>query len=246
MVADQQGLAAASQRPPAGRGVAVAGQDRLHHLAVDRAGSRARHREPVGHRQRRVRQLTGAPDVPLLSRTLDEAQQPDEVTRILGAAEAVEGRVDHLASLRGQPVGVVLHADPFAAAPIGVQHVPQILARGRPLAVAPDPYVLDDGRDARLPEIGRARAEGQRAVRPQVHALEHAIAAGVVAGQVVHALLPEEQEPVKATRGHCPAGAAPPACQFPGAEMHGHGPDLRSPASRRVPGARRWRRERRR
>ena len=219
VVADQQGLAAASHRPPAGRGVAVAGQDRLHHLPVDRARRRARHREPVGHRQRRVRELTGAPHVLELGRALDEAQQPDEVARILGAAEAVEGGVDHLASLRGQPVGVVLHAEPLAAAPVVVQHVPQIVARGRPLPVAPDPYVLDHGCDARLPEVGRARAQGQRAVRPQIHALEHAVAAGVVAGQVVHALLPEEQEPVKAARDHCPAGAAPPVCQFPGAEV---------------------------
>src|SRR5207244_12406938 len=122
--------------------------------------------------------LPGPAYVAQLGRALDETQEPHEVARILGAAKTAERGVHHLASLRRQPVGVVLDTKPLAATSQAVQHVAEILARRLALPVVPDPHVFDDRRDARLAEIGRARAEGERAVRPQVHTPDHAVAAG--------------------------------------------------------------------
>src|SRR5262249_20570816 len=57
-------------------------------------------------------------------------------------------------------------------------------------------------------EIGGGGAERERAVGSEVHPLEHAVAARVVAGQVVHALLAEDEQAVEPLPGHLPAGGA--------------------------------------
>ena len=98
-----------------------------------------------------------------------------QVAGVLGAAEALERGIHHLPALGGEPVGVVLDTQAPTSAAIALQHGAQILARGRALAVTPDADVPDDGRDARLPQVGRAGAERELAVGAQVHALEHAV-----------------------------------------------------------------------
>ena len=66
-----------------------------------------------------------------------------------------------------------------------------------------------DRGQVRLPQIGRAGQQGQHAVRPQIQALEHAVATGVVAGQPVHAFLTEEQQAVEAGLSHLLAHPPP-------------------------------------
>src|ERR1700693_3054605 len=73
----------------------------------------------------------------------------------------------------------------------------------------PDADVLDDGGDAGLAQVGRARAEGELPVGAQVPVLEQAVAAAVIAGQVVHVLLPEDEQAVESSLGHRPASPAP-------------------------------------
>src|SRR5262249_27343331 len=115
---------------------------------------------------------------------------------------------------RGEAIGVVLHAESLAAAAVALEHVAQVVAGCRALAIAPDADVLDDRRQARLTQIGRARAEGQRAIGAEVHPLEHAVPARVVPGEVVHALLPEQHEAVETASLHRARGAAPPVAEL--------------------------------
>ena len=119
---------------------------------------------------------------------------------------------------------MVFGADPLSATAVIRDHVAQFGGRVRALAVGPDADVLDDRGEARLPLIGRARQQGQRAVRSQVHALEHAVAAGVVAGQPIHALLAEDQQTVEPGLGHLRAGAPLAGGKFLAGEVERHPP----------------------
>src|SRR5215470_9481133 len=110
-----------------------------------------------------------------------------------------------MTALGGEAVGVVLDAQALAATAIALQHVTQVLAGGGALAIAPDADVLDHGGETGLAQVGGAGAECELAVGAQVHPLEHAVAARVVAGEVVHALLAEDHEPIEPALGHRPA-----------------------------------------
>ena len=134
-----------------------------------------------------------------------------------------ERGVHHLPALGVEPVGVVLDAEAPAATPVALQHDAEVLSRVRALAVTPEADVLDDGGDAGLAQVGRARAERELPVGAQVHALEHALAARVVAGEVVHALLPEDEQAVESSLGHRPAGPAPSCRQLLLREGQCHG-----------------------
>ena len=60
-------------------------------------------------------------------------------------------------------------------------------------------------------------------VGAEIEALEEDVAEGVVAGQVVHALLPEHQQAVEPALGHGAAGGGAPPGQLLAGEMQGHG-----------------------
>src|SRR3546814_6643818 len=74
-----------------------------------------------------------------------------------------------------------------------------------------------------LAQVGRARQQHEAAVGAEIEALEEDVAEGVVAGQVVHALLAEHQQAVEA--GFCQqmAGAVPPAGKLGFSEVQRHG-----------------------
>lgn len=153
-----------------------------------------------------------------------KAQQADEIGRVDQFAEPGKGGVDPFAALGRQPIGVILDPDPLAAAAILRHQIAQFGRRVGALAVGPDADVLDHRSEARLALVGRARQQGQGAVRPQIQALEHAVAAGVVAGQVIEALLAEDQETVEPGLRHLRAGAPLPRGKFLPGEMERHLP----------------------
>src|SRR5262249_51348556 len=180
-----------------------------------------------GHALRRAGGFGGGrarlADIAQLSGSLQEAEQPHEVAGILGAAEARQRGVDHVAALGGEAVGVVLDAQAVPAPAMALQHVAQVLSGSGALAVAPDADVLDHGGETGLAQVGGAGAEGELAVGAQVHPLEHAVAARVVAGEVVHALLAEDHEPIEPALGHRPTGPAAPRGQLVLREVQCHG-----------------------
>ncbi len=123
---------------------------------------------------------------------------------------------------------MILDTDALTAAAVIRHHVAQFAGRIRPLAVGPDADVLDHRGETRLALVGRARQQGQGAVGAQIHALEHAVAAGVITGQVIHALLAEDQETVEPGLAHLRAGAPPAVGKFLAGEMKRHRPPYQS------------------
>jgi hypothetical protein len=96
------------------------------------------------------------------------------------------------------------------------------LAFGASTQMRPDADVLDVGGVLRLPQVGRAGQQHHAAVGAQIQTLEKDVAERVVAGQVIHALLTEDQQPVEPARLHQRDGAFAPAGQFGFGEMQRH------------------------
>jgi hypothetical protein len=88
--------------------------------------------------------------------------------------------------------------------------------------VDPDPDVLDVGGVLRLPEVGRAGQQHQAPVGAEIEALKIDVAEGVVAGQVIHAFLPEHQKPVEPALLHQYDRALAPRRQFRFRKMQRH------------------------
>jgi hypothetical protein len=63
--------------------------------------------------------------------------------------------------------------------------------------IGPDADILDDRGVQGLAQVGSAGQEGKPAVGTEIEALEEAEAEGVVAGQIVHALLVKHQDAVE-------------------------------------------------
>ena len=136
----------------------------------------------------------GAADVLDLSVAFDQAQAADEMGAIFVLAAAVEGGPDVLPARAGEAVGVQFDAHAFAATALLLEDLPEIVAGVDVGAVHPDADVVDDGGEAGLAEVGGAGEQDEVAVGAEVEALELGVAGGVVAGEVVHALLAEYQE----------------------------------------------------
>ena len=222
MIAHQQRLLARAHRPATGGRVAIAAHDRVHHLAVHGADRSPRPRHALRYRTGLVHQRAGLAKIRQLRRAFDQAQQPDKVGGIDQLAKPGERGIDHLAALRGEAIGVVLHTDPLSASAIIAHHVAQFARGVRTLAIGPDPDVRDDGGDAGLPLVRRARQQCQGAVSAKIHPLEHAVAAGVVAGQIIHALLAKDQQTVETGLGHLLAGATLAGGKFLAGEVECH------------------------
>src|SRR5262249_59101058 len=109
-----------------------------------------------------------------------------------------------------------------AAAAMRFEDGVQIGRRIRVRCVDPDADVLDDRGVLRLTQIGRTSEERQRPICAEIEALEKNVAEGVIAGQVIHALLPEHQEPIQSPVAKQAARGYAPALEFFTGEMQRH------------------------
>ena len=90
--------------------------------------------------------------------------------------------------------------------------------------VHPDADVLDDRGVLRLPEVRRTGEQGRPPVAAEPEALEEAEPEGVEAGQVVHALLLEEQDAREAARRQRPDRRRAAPVEFVRREVDRHRP----------------------
>ena len=153
---------------------------------------------------RRVGQPSGLAHHCKLGLGLDQALAAHDVRCILQAAEPVQRGLDQPAVGGRQPVGRKLAADTRAAQAKLLQYRPQVLRRVGLLGIEPDANVVVERRGLGLSQV---RAPGQQDSGPLVggdHAgLEEDVAGRVVAGEVVVALLREDEKRIQ-----------PPAVQF--------------------------------
>ena len=223
LVAPDHGVGAGADDELVAGIVAVAAQHRGLHGGEDLAAEGTRSGAADGLGQRVVGEAAGAAHVVDLPRALHRAQPIDQVGRVGEGTEPVEGGRQPPAVPGREPVRLPLDAEPGAAAAVLFQDRPQVGPRRVGVGqVHPDSDVLDHRGDARLAQVGRARQERHRPVGVEVEALEEAEAEGVVAGQVVHALLAEEEEPVEPAPGHRVDGAPPAFGQLVRREVKGH------------------------
>src|SRR5262249_26683938 len=95
----------------------------------------------------------------------------------------------------GEAEGVKLEADPGVSEPLLRQDTLEIIRGIGTVGVVPDPDVLDDRGPPRLLAVRHAREQRDRLlIRCQHRALKKNKAAGVEPGQVIVALLGEDQE----------------------------------------------------
>ena len=104
---------------------------------------------------------------------------------------------------RREPVRVALDPDALAGDAVPGHHVAEGCGGVGARLVHPDADVLDDRGVLRLPEVRRAGEQGDAPVAAEPEALEEAEAEGVVAGEVEHALLLEEQDAGEAALLQC-------------------------------------------
>ena len=222
VVADQERLLATAHGPAPARNVAAAPQHGVQHLTVNGTDRRARHRRFVGDRERPVGERAGTTHVFELGRAFYQPHEANQVGGIDEIAETAQRRIDQPAPLPGESIGMVLDAKALAPAAMAFQHVAHVLGRVGRLAVVPDTHVLDDRRRPRLAPVGGAGDQRQGAVGAEVHGLEHREARGVVAGQVIHALLSENQQSVEPRVRHLVAGTSLSMIEFLAREVQCH------------------------
>ncbi len=190
--------------------IAAAAIDRAVHGSEDIALGRAGLREAARFLERCIAQLGRAADIGELGRALHEAEPAHQLGGVGERAEALERRGEPLPVARGEAVGLPLDAEPLSLAAVRRQDLAQLLRGPRVGCVHPDADVLDDRGVLCLQQVGRAGEQGQSAIGAEIEALEIDIAEGVVAREVVHALLPEHQETIELRLRHG-CNRAPPA-----------------------------------
>ena len=122
----------------------------------------------------------------------------------------------------------------FAPAALLLQNLAKVQAGITVGLVNPDADILDN-----RGKLGLAQLGDQDAVGSQVEALELGITCRVVAGQILHALLAENEEGVEANRPHFGGDFVPAILQFILGEVQSHDPpclpngDFTSPARQR-------------
>src|SRR5712692_10152185 len=87
---------------------------------------------------------------------------------------------------------------------------------------------------AGLQQIGGTGQQHQASIDTEIETLEEDVAECVVAGQVVHALLPEHQETIEADCLHSGDCLGPPLGEFLDGEMKAHAASLRYDCCRRA------------
>ena len=206
--------------------VAPALEHRALHGGQDVALEDAGPGQAPGLVERLVRERRGAACVDDLGLAFHQPQAADQLGGVGERAEALERRLQALAVARGQPVGLVLHAQALALAAVRREQDAQRLRRAGLRPVDPDPDVLDHRGRLGLAQVGGAGQQRHAPVGAEIEALEKDVSETVVAGQVVHALLAEQEQPVEALARHLVAGPGAAAGQFLGAEVQGHGGNL--------------------
>ncbi len=172
------------------------------HGGQDVALEGAREGQPPRRVEPLIGELGGTTDIGELGRALHQTQAADQVGGVLEGAKALERGVEALGVAPGEAVGLVLDAEPRAPGAALLEDGAERLGRVRALLVDPDADVLDDRGVARLAQVRGPGEQGEGAVGAEVETLEEDVVEGVVAGEVIHALLAEHQQAIEAPRRH--------------------------------------------
>ena len=141
--------------------------------------------------------------------------------------QPVEALAHELVLVGRQPECAHLDADAGALQSLLGQDLGKLPARVAAFLVVPQADVLDDRGAARLLEIGPPRQQRDRPFVPGQHgALEEDEAARVEAGEVVEALLREQQKRVQPLGGERLARCSDAALELRPLEVQRHGPSL--------------------
>ena len=197
LVAAQQGIGPGADDEFIGRIVAAAGEDGGLLGGEDGALVGPGPGRLDAGAQCRIAELAGLAHIGKLGRRLHRPEPADQIGRIDQLAEAGKCLLHLLAVEMGEAIGIGLDAEPLAGGAEIPEHVAQLIGRAGAGLVGPDADVLDDRGVPGLPQIGGAGQERQPPIGSEIEALEEAEAERVVAGEVVHALLIEHQEPVQ-------------------------------------------------
>ena len=152
--------------------------------------------------ERIIGEFAGPAHIGKFDLALDDTLRLDQVGCVLPGTETIEHALDQNPALSGQTPGVQFDADLAAGDPLFLQHRLDVMGRIGPAPVDPDPHILDNRRESRLFLVGGAGDERHRTVGEQHQTLKQRITAGVVAGQIEHAFLFEEQQSVQPTLCH--------------------------------------------
>ena len=221
-VSDHEGVVAGSEDETGGRVVAAALEYGGLHAGQYILLWSTRFCEALGGSEGVVGQGGGLADVFQLGVALDQTKAADEMGAILVLAAAVDGGADIFPTRAGEAVGVQFYAQALAATTLLLEDLPEIEAGVDVGAVNPDADVVDDRGQAGLAEVGGTGQEDQVAVGAEVEALELGVAGGVVAGEVVHAFLPEDQEGGQIPSVQFRHNVLPAAGQLLLGEVHWH------------------------
>ena len=189
----------------------------------DVAFERARAGGLQHRRERRVGQLGRLADVRDFCRRFDEPQGPDQVRGVFQSAPAVEAFLQLRVVVGAEAVAVEFDADAFTLQAFLRENFPQVVRGRGTFRVVPDADVFDDRGTARLLQVGPAGQQGDRlVVRGHDRTLKEHIAARVVAGQVVVALLREQQDRRQATVRQAAPRVVDTPVEFRAFEMQRH------------------------
>jgi len=148
--------------------------------------------------ERHIRQLRRLAHVAQLRRGLHRSPAGDDVRRLNELAEVLHRGLDEFEVVPGESVGVGLDPESLTTAAMLGEDVPELQRRVLALTVEPDPDVADCRGELCLPEIADPSQQGHRlTIGLHEQALEEDVAEGVVAGQVVHRLLPEHEQAIE-------------------------------------------------
>ena len=160
------------------------------------------HRRPNGFVTHGVTNAPGFTQIIELRLALAYALQTHQIGGIFELTETAERRVEHSTTSCGQSVRIVFDTDALTLEVMALEHVQHVVCRILIPRVHPDANVVDDRRESRLHPVGRPSHECQLPIHTDEERLEQHEAVGVVAGEVIHALLPEQQHPIEARSSH--------------------------------------------
>src|SRR5687768_9506355 len=121
-----------------------------------------------------------------------------------------------------EAIGVGFDAEFLAADTEVEQHVSQLRGWLGAGLIGPDADILDDGGVPGLAQIGSAGQEGELAIGAKIEALEETEAKGVIAGEVIHALLVKHQETIEPLMVQRLQDLGDPVLVFAAVEMQSH------------------------
>jgi hypothetical protein len=167
------------------------------------AGANERERRRVG----RVRQFAAPTHMGDLFGRLRRAQAGHDERGVGQAGNAVEGGLELAAIGVDEPIALELHPERLALESEVARESPEFEGRVGLGRVLPDADVIEGRGMLRLAQIGRAGEERHAPIRCEHERLEEAEAERVVAGEPVHRLLLEQQQPVEPRLRHAARSA---------------------------------------